>query len=305
MDSRLEDLDALLLEGEKLLSTNEHEMHSFDIFHDVAHNVTVDKRIPRGIVKCRNYRLNRKAQRDQLRLEEKELRQQVSYLQQLRKEEKFRQDAKRSMSYLLSRGLADRLQVERKDAEIRQKQLRFVVDNQAMYIEAMREILANRVNSLMAFFDSELAVPFNWYIQELEARRLQMDDVFGVFHGTTTALKLQGVDTSADAFYPRAKVVLPSTVSETSNMFWQLGQQLFSTRQDFVKYQDPNYPDNTIITSFVDTDVLENGETGPRLQRFVSRRFVQDTHVVFCWKLIADGDGYFHGAKADETAKAF
>ncbi|ETL88090.1 hypothetical protein F442_22286, partial [Phytophthora nicotianae P10297] len=292
MNCQLEALDALLMEGERLLGSQ-----TVDNPARTTRNVIVGMHNTRGIANCRNYRLNKKAQRDELRRQEVELRLKLSRLRQLKRAKKAKEDATRSSCYLLWRDLATRLRVERNDTEVQQQQLRFVVNNQAMYINAMREILAERVNSSMVFFDTELAVPFNWYIQELEARLLQMDEVFH----TNKLVHKRESGVAAEAFYPRSRLVLPSSVSETSNIFWQIGQQLFSDRQDYVHYQDANYPDNTIIASFVDTDKQETGETGSRLQRFISRRFVQDTQLSFCWKLIADGDGFYRGAKTDET----
>ncbi|OWZ00611.1 hypothetical protein PHMEG_00028157 [Phytophthora megakarya] len=273
-----------------------------------------EKRRKRGIVKCRAYRFRLKAEFDELRNQDTKLNQELSRLRKIRKEEKINRDATQTSAYLLWRDLAVRLGVERKHSEAQRKQLRFLVDNQDMYIGILREILSKKSCGLIPSIDcNEYGCNVNKYLpsalldrymQELEARFLQTDDVFNgldpsSLYNVQHVVK-QGSYGVVKHFYPKSKVVLPFSLSETASTMWKLGHRYFSDKERFL-FHGVNDTANSFATSFVDTNVLETGEEFKRVQRLIARQFVQDDQIVIVWKVIFIGDGLLRGVRADET----
>ncbi|ETL34873.1 hypothetical protein L916_12946 [Phytophthora nicotianae] len=270
-------------------------------------NAKLRKRKTRRIIKCRVYPSGSKAECDELRRQEADLRQEMLRLQQLNKAEKEKHDACQSHAYWIWKDLASRLRVERDDAEAQQQQLRSTMLNQAMYIDTLLKIMDEQSSNSTWFVDNnEPPESFNRPIQELEARFLQTDAVFqaassSLSRDISRATDQGGTDGGVHFFYPQLRLVLPSPLHETSNTLWQLGQCLFSDKPDYVEYYSIKDPEHTFIATFVDTNVLETGDILRSSQLYIARRFVQDNRIVIIWRLIIKGNDSFQGIKSDET----
>ncbi|EEY62810.1 uncharacterized protein PITG_15237 [Phytophthora infestans T30-4] len=146
--------------------------------------------------------------------------------------------------------------------------------------------------------------PFARYIHELNTRYyLYTDEVFKATdlshsHDIDQTVELDG---GVKFFYPRSKLALPSSVSETSNTLWKLGEHLFNDKQSYVQHHNVEDSNNTLVVSFTDTNVLETGDTVQISHWYVARRFIQDKRVVIGWKHIFQGEGILCGLKEDET----
>ncbi|KAF4133185.1 hypothetical protein GN958_ATG17629 [Phytophthora infestans] len=62
-----------------------------------------------------------------------------------------------------------------------------------------------------------------------------------------------------------------------------------------------NQPKNPGMTKFVESKTLQSGETAPLVQRFIARRFEDESCIVHTWKFITEGAGVFNGMQVDET----
>lgn len=107
-------------------------------------NVKPTKNKDQLIAKSRTYRIDQKALREDLRRQEKELRKELLRLEKRAKERKAKENAGWYTGLFLWRDLANRLRVERDTAESQQQKLRFLINNQATYIDILREVLTKR-----------------------------------------------------------------------------------------------------------------------------------------------------------------
>ncbi|EEY62811.1 uncharacterized protein PITG_15238 [Phytophthora infestans T30-4] len=257
------------------------------------------------LAKSRTYRIDVKALRGDLRRQEKELCEELLRLEEIRKEHKAKENAGWYTGQSLWRELATRQRVERDTAESQQKKLRFLISNQATYIDILRDVLTKRcTDPIVVLGHQETASPFARYLHELNTRYyLYTDEVFKATdlshsHDIDQTVELDG---GVKFFYPRSTLVLPSSVSETSNTLWKLGEHLFSDKQSYVQHHNVEDSSNTFVVSFTDTNVLETGDTVQISHWYVARRFIQDKRVVIGWKHIFQGEGILCGLKEDET----
>ncbi|KAG2968157.1 hypothetical protein PC118_g18188, partial [Phytophthora cactorum] len=96
---------------------------------------------------------------------------------------------------------------------------------------------------------------------------------------------------------------LPFSFKQTSEAWWQITNlnQWIKEGDGYAKLADPN---DTVIMRLRLVRTLPTGTAVSVIQRYILRRFVEETKEVFLWKTYSEGEGSLAGLFLEETGWA-
>ncbi|KAG3133588.1 hypothetical protein PI126_g19109 [Phytophthora idaei] len=197
------------------------------------------------------------------------------------------------------RALAISRREHRYQAEGEKLRLEAAIDEQATYIAILCELLPKNVYDWVALnavtrlviISSRQAnvranhIVFAEHLRQVFAAYTQLDAVFC------------GIDGHFNNY------TLPFSFKQTSKAWWQITNlnQWIKEGDGYAKLADPN---DTVIMRLRLVRTLPTGMAVSVIQRYILRRFVEETKEVFLWKTYSEGEGSFAGLFLEETGWA-
>lgn len=264
--------------------------------------------------KRRFYRIQQKDTRQSLKLQERELTEALTDLREKMEKQKSELLSSRTPAYCYWESTACREKQQRFQAEADKQQLYAAISLQSSYIDNLRGILGKRYagqeesRKKLCLASSEPAL-VDAYIRKLEDNYTRAEEVFrnsGLSSVPESEVALHSVhtrdsDEQVEYFQQLNKMVQPFTLRETGQSLWGVGETQHSYKPNYQRSYDVGDPENTIAAKFVESKTLQSGETAPLVQRFIARRFEDESCIIHTWKFITEGAGVFNGMQADET----
>ncbi|GMF13430.1 unnamed protein product [Phytophthora lilii] len=207
-----------------------------------------------------------------------------------------------------------RRQIEgRLASEAQQSRLRTAIMGNAVLIDDLQRVVRqhlqmsalNTAQSLGRYSSTDALL----YVMDLR-------DIIALYHQTDSVFRTCGLElTSAKTTsfqravmrdddglsiqYVRRQHML-FNYEQTCQSMWMLSH-LVHRQKDREDYHDIQDPANTIATEFRITKRLPEGAQLSLKERFVSRRFDEDTRTVLVWKAFLAGEGSCMGMQTEET----
>ncbi|KAG6603133.1 NPP1 protein [Phytophthora cinnamomi] len=260
-------------------------------------------------VRQRRHRQRLKDSRDELQCQVNELSRHLEALVQ--EAERKRQKMEATSNQRTSSGWmeADFQRTQRLKSEARQLQLVSAMTYQAEYIKSLRRMYSKANASRADRFPLEPCIPtfhsmtsvlYTTYLQQLEGCYARVDmvmDACGVVslpETTLSTIHRRNSDGDVAYFQHVNKAMLPCSFQQTCDVLWRAVQEQEEPAFGGIEVA----PDSDV---FIKSRVLRAAGIGTLAQRYVSRRYFEETRMVLVWKMSSEGDAGFRGLHAEET----
>ncbi|POM60446.1 hypothetical protein PHPALM_30702 [Phytophthora palmivora] len=208
-------------------------------------------------------------------------------------------------------------------AEEEQVRLKDAVDDQAIYLATLRALVPKHLYDWIAITETTRAaivsshqvnmqanhVLFAEHLRQVFSAYTQVGTVFGGIDlttmpdGMTTSGRSPNADEALGYFRHFNKCTLPFSFKQTHEAWWNM-TNLNQWLQDGDGYANLADPNDTVILRLHLVRTLPTGITVSIKQRYILRRFVEETRAVFMWKTYSEGEGPFTGFFVEETGWA-
>lgn len=289
------------------------DLDSFELFVDVDKILVETLRInavarrANEAAKRRVSRQRQKEAREALRLQAGELSRQLEHLTRA-KQDKIRY-ATRSSQFVLWKAIARRQREMRLYAEAEQRQLAVLVNRQAAYIQELRDVAQKRLAHTGSGFtgidaEEELCLAS---MQELDDTYKRFDEVYeqagmaSLVGEDVVYTVRRKPDNAVEYFEKKTISTLPSSLSDSGQLFWTIAKLAFSTRMKGDQRCTVRERSNTLVVQFQEQSELAAGTKVSMLQRGFVKRYREEKRVVHLWKFVSEGEGIFSGLQSEET----
>ncbi|KAL3670938.1 hypothetical protein V7S43_004123 [Phytophthora oleae] len=272
-------------------------------------------RAEREVIRKRKYHQRLRNERESLRQMANQLSSQLQQLKYAKEKQTIGFGVRPNVNW---KDLALHHKLERQRVETEQRKLFAAAKMQVIYIGKLCEQLPDRnMVSLMIRATTNSAVPrpinplfdYNRYcalVQKVNVCYAQVDDVMQAFKvnntrdGVISSMHYSEETGEREYFQHLNQFTEPYNYQQTRGTWWKLAM-LEHRQQDRQEVHGLGSPDDTVAITFRLVRTLPRGETVSVLQRYVHRRFIEDSRTVFTWKTQSEGEGVFKGMKSEET----
>ncbi|KAL3670936.1 hypothetical protein V7S43_004121 [Phytophthora oleae] len=289
----------------------------------LSNNTQVSKHLTRRqkeILRKKKYERRLKNERDNLRSLVGELTEKLTHLKQGNTSKQHDTLVDAAATDSTWRALAIVRRDQRHQAEKEKHKLEAAIDEQATYLATLQALLPKNVYDWVAITGVTRAaivssrqanmqanhVLFAEHLRQVFVAYSQLDELFhhvGTLPDGMTSSVYRPETDGLQQYNHFNKITLPFSLKQTSEAWWKLTNlnQWIQDGDGYAKLADLN---DTVILRVRLIRTLPSGITAPILQRYILRRFVEETRSVFLWKTYSEGEGAFAGAYVEETGWA-